>query len=355
LTIPIVRVNTRIEKFAAKNFAGKFCLQPYNTVQISPEGDVRLCGCLAWMPITVGNIFQQSLISILSSPLAVEIRQSITQGTYDYCNEDVCGVIVNDQLIERQNLSARDLESIDNPGKVKWPTEIFLAGDMTCNLSCPSCRTSIIKLRPEEIERNEQLGKILTQNLFTYPSDEIITLHLSTTGELFSSPMLLNFLQNIKTENFPNLKIWIQTNGLLCKKFWHKIIGIESKIQNITVTIDAAQPDTYHRLRRGGKWDDILDNLSWLQQKKNEIGMTLHTRMVVQHQNYRQMKSFYDMSMKYNADQVDYCRLTNRFTYPPGEFAMHDVFDSAHPEYQLAMQHRQQVVDLPRSWFEGGI
>jgi len=314
-----------------------------------------MCGCSAWMGAVVGNILQDSLTSMLSSPLAVDIRRSITRGTYDYCNEKRCGVIVNDQLVGRSQLGSVDLDSIDHPDQFKWPKEIFLAGDKTCNLSCPSCRTSIYKLKPEEVERNERLGKILTDNLFLNPTNETITLHLSTSGELFASPMLLNFLQNIKTENFPNLKIWIQTNGLLCKKFWHKIIGIESKIENITVTVDAAEPDTYQRLRRGGHWNDILDNLSWLQQKKKEIGMTLHTRMVVQQQNYQQMKSFYDMSMNYDADQVDYCKIINVGTYSTDEFLFHDVFNPAHPEYQTALECLQQVRPLPQTWFAGGL
>ena len=355
MIIPIKPTTSKGQKFAAKNFAGKFCLQPYNTIAIRDEGMIGLCGCYQWMPTTIGSIFQESLESMLSSPLAIEIRKSITQGTYDYCNENTCGVIANNQLVGRNQLSPSDLELIDNPEQFKWPTEIFLDGDTTCNLSCPSCRTSVIKVKPDQIIENQKSGKILADNLFTTPTNENITLHLSTAGELFASPMLLSFLQNIKIKNFPNLKLWIQTNGLLCKKFWHKLGDIESKIQNITVTVDAAEPETYHRLRRGGDWEDIQDNLAWLAEKKTQISMTLHTRMIVQQQNYQQMKSFYDMSMDYNADQVDYCRLTDWATYPPGEFAMHDVFDPTHPEYQLAMQCRQQVVDLPRSWFAGGL
>ena len=355
MTIPIVPASRQVQKFAPKNFAGKFCLQPYNTIEIGPDGSVRLCGCQAWMPTSVGNIFQQSLVSILSSPLAVEIRKSITHGTYDYCNENTCGVIVNNQLAERPGLAPVDIESIDHPERFKWPKEIFLSGDRTCNLSCPSCRTSVLKLSPEQVAENQQLGKILTDNMFTTPTDEYITLHLSTSGEVFASPMLLNFLQNIKIENFPNLKVWIQTNGLLCKKFWHKMGDVGSIIQNVTVTVDAAEPDTYHHLRRGGDWNDIQDNLAWLKQKKAETSMTLHTRMVVQQQNYKQMKSFYDMSVNYDADQIDYCRITDWGTYAPGEFVTHDVFAPAHPEYQSALQFRQQVADLPRAWFAGGM
>ena len=354
MTIPIVPVDQMVQKFAAKNFAGKFCLQPYNTIEIGINGAVRMCGCAGWMPTVVGNIFQHSLESILASPLAIEIRKSITQGTYDYCNQNTCGVIVNNQLVERHQLSTSDLELIDCPEKFEMPREIFLSGDLICNLSCPSCRTSVIKISPDQFAKNQQMGKILTDNLFTTSTDKIITLHLSTSGELFASSLLLSFLENININNFPNLRLWIQTNGLLCKKFWYKLKNVESKIENITVTIDASQPDTYHVLRRGGNWEDLQDNLTWLREKKKQLSMTLHTRMVVQHQNYKQMKSFYDMSMKYHADQVEYCRITDWKTYSKVEFLTHDVFDPTHPEYQLARQHRQEVYDLPMTWFAGG-
>jgi MoaA/NifB/PqqE/SkfB family radical SAM enzyme len=355
LTIAIVPANQVVQKFAAKNFAGKFCLQPYNTIEVGPTGWVRLCGCANWMPAVIGNIFEHSLEFLLATPQAIEIRKSITQGTYDYCNENTCGVIANDQLVKKHHLSNSDLELVDNPEQFELPREIFLAGDLVCNLSCPSCRTSIVKHLPEEIATSQTLGKILTKNLFTTPSDKTISLHLSTTGELFASRLLLSFLENINIDDFPNLRLWIQTNGLLCKKFWYKIEKLESKIQNITVTIDAAEANTYHLLRRGGDWIDLQNNLAWLKQKKKQLSMSLHTRMIVQQQNYQQMKSFYDMSLNYDADRIEYSRINDWGTYPPGVFLTHDVFNPAHPEYQSAKQCQQQVVNLPRSWFYGGM
>ena len=319
------------------------------------QGNVGLCGCEGWMPVRVGNLFRQSINEILGSELSRDIRASIGRGSYEYCNGAVCGTISMDQLIGIESLSEQHRDAVALPNNWSLPEQIYLAGDITCNLTCPSCRTHIFKITEDQVEEQSKLGQVLKDNLFTNSSDQPIVLHVSTTGEVFASPLLLKFLSSIEPEKFPNLKLWLQSNGLLAPRFWHKLGGMADRVDNITITVDAAQGDTYERLRRGGKWTDILDSLEWIKNKKIENSMSLHLRMVVQQDNIDQLLEFYELGQNYLADQIDYVKITNWGTYSEQEFKDIDIFNPDHPDRDHAMVKLQQVKHLPNVWMAGGL
>lgn len=78
-----------------------------------------------------------------------------------------------------------------------------------------------------------------------------------------------------------------------------------------------------------------------------------NTRMVVQQQNYKEMLEFYNLSLKYDADRVEFVRLTDWGTYG-SKFRDHDVLDVVHAEFAQANDMIQQLAKLPHVWFAGG-
>jgi len=344
-----------IKKFPKKSLQGKICLSPFVSIAIDPHGTVSLCGCIGWMPSTVGNIFNQTIDEILCNAYSQDIRRSIIDGTYEYCNENTCGIINSDQLNTTDTVPPAVLSILHNPSLYNIPNEIVVAGDATCNLSCPSCRTKIIKNTDEEAKRNQLLGTRLTENLFSRPSKTDIRLHVSTSGELFASPLLLAFVSGIRINDFPNLALCIQSNGIMAPQNWHKLGEIQQRVAKITVTVDAARPDTYVKLRRGGTWDKITNALAWLRNKKKENGMEYVLRMVAQRDNYEEIVEFYEMAKRYNADGVEYTKLSDWNTYSKSEFHQHDVFDPAHAEYTQAQFMLDQVKHLPDVYIHGGL
>ena len=319
------------------------------------QGNVSLCGCESWMPAKVGNIFQQSIKEILGSELAQDIRNSITRGSYEYCNGIVCSTISLDRLIGVENLSEQHQHAVAHPNNWTLPQQIYLSGDLTCNLTCPSCRTGIFKIDEEQVEEQVKLGQILKNNLFSDNSNQSIVLHVSTSGEVFASPLLLKFLSSIEPSKFPNLRLWLQSNGLLAPRFWHKLGSMADRVDNITVTVDAAQSSTYEKLRRGGKWSDILESLEWIKNKKIKNGMSLHLRMIIQRDNIDQLIEFYELGQNYLANQIDYVRITNWGTYSEQEFKDIDIFDIDHPDRDHAMIKLEQIKNLPNVWLAGGL
>jgi len=307
------------------------------------------------MPTQVGNIFENTIESILSNSLSRDIRNSISSGTYEYCNEKTCGIINQNQLQTIDNIPAEVKPLIEDSSKFIMPHEIVIAGDIVCNLSCPSCRTHVIKPDKDKKLKYIELGQKLKQNLFSIPTDKKIRLLVSTSGEVFSSPMLLSFLSSISIDDFPNLELLLQTNGLLAEKNWHRLGDMQKNVSAITVTVDAARKDTYEKLRRGGQWKNIQRSLQWLSNKKQQSNMQLNLRMVVQLDNYHEVVEFYNMAKEFGVDRIEYVRISNWSTFSPVEFAKIDVFNNQHPEYKQAQDLIDSIKQDPAVWLAGGI
>jgi sulfatase maturation enzyme AslB (radical SAM superfamily) len=306
------------------------------------------------MPTTIGNLFQTSLQDLLQSTLAQDIRQSIINGSYEYCNEKTCGVINNNQLNSIDTVPDNVIPLLEDSKKFILPYEIVIAGDLTCNLSCPSCRTRVIKTSPQQFEKQQQLGKILSQNIFTTPTDQKINLALSTSGELFASIMLLSFVRSIDFDKFPNVSLKVQTNGLLCERNWYKLGSAQDIVKHLTITFDAARAETYEVLRRGGTWKELMAAMKFLSNKKRDTGMIFNTRMVVQQQNYQEMLEFYTFSLEHGADRVEFVRLTDWNTYG-SDFIKQDVLNYQPPEFLQAQHMVKQVSNLPMTWLAGDL
>lgn len=341
--------------FADKSLKGKFCLSPFTAVSVYTNGDVYLCHCSGWMSQPVGNLYKNTLVDILSNESSKSVRSSIVDGTYRYCDERKCGVIGSDQLITIDQMSSDLAQLVSTPERFRMPTEIWIAGDMTCNLSCPSCRTQVIKVPEDQYDQLIRLGKILQQSVFSMPTQDKITVHVSVSGEVFASPLLLNFLQTIDLDSYPNLDLAIQTNGLLMPRNWYKLGRLQGRVISITISVDASSARTYEHLRRGGKWEDIIAALLWTQRLKQQQALKFHLRMTCQNDNWSEIQGFYDLAKAHNVDVIEYSRISNWGTFTQAEFQHKDVFDPAHPDFILAQKQLDQVKNLPGVMLHGGL
>lgn len=343
-----------INLFPAQDLKGKYCLSPFVQVNIDRFG-VGMCGCRSWQPTIIGNIFENSLEELLANSTAQAIRKSIIDGTYTYCHPTRCGILRSGELNSYELLPPEVKHNIEDPTRFSMPHHIVIALDQTCNLFCPSCRHSIIKNSEETQQEQQELAKRLTKNLFSTPTDQRIELTLDTSGEVFASPMLLDFLSNISSKDFPNLEVDILSNGLLAPDRWHRLGDMQKHVKRITISYDSPDPLTYEKLRRGGKWDNLVKSLTWLKDKKKENGMQYKVRMVVQRDNYQQMQQFYDFSQQFDVDEVQFQRIINWGTFTNEQFLEVDVFDETNECYNDAIECLKKVNHLPNSVFWHGI
>ena len=99
-------VPPRLEKFAGDDngYLRQFvCPLPFERFDIGPDGQVLVC-CGHWLPTHIGNILHQPVNDVLNSPMAKAIRQSVTDGSYKYCNHLECGTMAQDALPRREEL-----------------------------------------------------------------------------------------------------------------------------------------------------------------------------------------------------------------------------------------------------------
>lgn len=303
------------------NLKGKYCYHPFNTITVDGFGDVYVCVCQAWLPISVGKIWEfDSLQSIVQSPKARQIQSSILDGSYRYCDNNSCSIINEDELSNR----------IDHrPDTVNW---INFALDSSCNLTCPSCRTSFkfINEGPEYQRRIKIVDHLITliQN-----HNHFIKFTLSGDGDPFASLIYRHLLSNLNVKDNNKVEIEIVTNGILAKAHWHKLEGIHNNLIRFKVSFDAGSEEVYKITRRGGDWNKLLDSvrhiIKWKQ--KTYSKMTMTANFVVQTANYKDMTQYVELCDQLGFDEINFQAIDNWGTFK--NFKDHAVWQSTHPEY----------------------
>jgi len=289
-----------------------YCTRPFDHIQMLDNGEMVPC-CPPWVNhYSLGNINEQSYEEIWNGEKAQEFRESILDGSFRYCNIKSCPHLQEksnpvgtlDQLKEKK-VSGQILHDIVEHKTIldHGPHEIQFAYDRSCNLSCPSCRRGIIMVAGEEQKKLLDMQDKF-QTTFLKNADRLF---VCGSGDPFASPTFRKFLQTFTKEQAPKLRhINILTNGLLLKKYWDRLSEYtKEKIQYISVSIDAATPETYAINRRGGDWDLLHENLKFIRKlRKNNTIKGFNASMVVQDNNFRELFDFILMCETYKMDRV---------------------------------------------------
>ncbi len=318
-----------------------FCPRPFDTVLIDKSGSCFACECTAWLPQSIGNLNLQSLEDILKSPTALQLQNSIIDGSYRYCNNNSCSYI-----LAKETQESHFKKTIPLP-KIKT---IRLAIDDSCNLQCPSCRNKKIfeKAGAKFNSRIELADKIID---YIFNSKEMIDVHVGSDGDPFASLIYRYFIR--KTKNFNNIKFSIQTNGLLVKKMYNKNKTLFDKLKILNLSIDGASEETYEKLRLGGKFENILDNLEFIKKIKKNFSLILH--VVVQRKNFREMFSFIELAEKYNFDRIYFNRIEDWNTNL--NYIEENVFNPLHKDHNELKTLIGEIMKIrnsyPKKFIEG--
>lgn len=301
---------------------GKYCYHPFNTVTVDGEGDCYVCVCQAWLPVSVGNIFEfSSLTDIVQSPKAREIQRTILDGSYRYCDNNTCSIIKENAL---------ETEIAHRPDTVNW---INFALDPSCNLTCPSCRSDFRFLHegPEydrKIRIVEHIAKLIKEH------DHWIKFSLSGDGDPFASLIYRHFLEILDLTNKQDVEIELITNGILLKDHWHKLKKIHKNIVRTKISFDAGSESTYKVTRRGGSWKKLIDNVDFLVdwRNKNNPDMVITSNFVAQTANYKDMPAYVTICDKMGVDEINFQKIVDWGTFD--NFQEHAVWQKQHPEYK---------------------
>ena len=293
------------------------CPRPFDTVLIDKNGSCYACECTSWLPQSIGNLQIQSLDEILQSKMAEHLQSSITDNTYRYCNNKQCAWLLDKSQPWKTQIPER---------KIK---HLRLAIDDSCNLRCPSCRTGLI-FHKEGSAYNLGIKLADSINEWLYNYKFPLQVHIGSDGDPFASHVYRHFMEQTPERN--NIKYSILTNALMFKEFHTRVPYVINNMEELGVSIDGASKETYEKLRLGGKWDKINENLECISQLKKKHNFRFILHFVVQKENYHEMEDIIELGKHYGADRVWLNRITDWQTF--SDFNWHDVVAPAHPEHK---------------------
>ena len=298
---PSVRSNAR-----SIELARRFCSLPFQYTEIQSSGSVYVCCPQYSGERSIGNIFENSPDEIWNGKEAQAIRAGVLDGSFSHCHHANCPYISSLSLPTREQASAdEEIRSIIESNTTvlkRRPASVRIAYDTTCNLSCPSCREHVIVADRETEAKLEH-----THRNFIVPFlRDAKSLGASGDGDPFASRHYREVLRGTK-ETSPGMKIDLHTNGLLLDERAWQECALEGRVAGVLVSIDAATPETYAQVRRGGDFARLLQNLDFIAERRvaSEIAI-FKLAFVVQAANYREMPAFVELARRFNADQVEF-------------------------------------------------
>lgn len=283
------------------------CTLPFTHLTVHHKKEQYFC-CKQWLDIPL------SFENGWNGEDATNVRKSMIDGSFKYCSTQNCPhlstlsnlgyLVANSPIIEKSSLS-KNFNT--NP---MGPKSIRFTFDSACNLACPSCRKDFIKNSTEiHIESEHVIEEIYEK--YGKTLEEVST---SGYGDPFYSTSMIKFLQNISEIKLPKLrKIHIHTNGILWnQKNWEKIKNSHRFIKSAEISIDAASKETYEKVRRGGNWGLLIENLKFVNNIKTFNNIIVS--FVMQKDNYHEIYDFYVL-------------MKNIFTNKNVQFQYHSVQD----------------------------
>lgn len=308
------------------------CTNPFNYTELTVNSQ-HMC-CNEWMSLDIKS--KGNLHDNWNSDKAKSARESMLDGSFKYCSTDKCphlnDVVNNNRPSGPVKLKTDKL--VEELTAQKLPNSMKVVFDSACNLACPSCRIDFIR-NDEYITKKSKEILLDVENSY---GDSLEFMSMSGYGDPFYSEALFEWLVKFDKLKYPNMKnIHIHTNGMLWnKRNWEKIKLAQPYIQSAEISIDAANADTYHNVRKGGKWDLLIKNLEFidsLTQVKNII-----LSFVIQNDNYKEIVPFYKLMNNIFKNQRDisiqYYKILNWGVLSEEEFIKKAVWDKAHPNYK---------------------
>ncbi|MBW4620686.1 MAG: radical SAM protein [Cyanosarcina radialis HA8281-LM2] len=315
----------------ADNSAVSFCTLPFTHLNTNATGDVRVC-CYVERPI--GNFHDSDFDSIWHSEFASELRESIFDQTFRFCNKEFCSIAAKgDPNALEDAASKQEIESLrDRYSGRPRPELLSLQHDDSCNLSCPQCRSGLIYA---DAERQQTLKDIQDEWLKSPIFRSAQRILLSGNGDPFASRVYSDFLHKIKKADFPDLEITILTNGLLLNQArWDSLANAHYAIRHILISVDAASAETYSKVRRGGDFAKLIENLEFVSQlRKSQAIESFAIKFVTSAENFMEMPDFVRLAKRLGCDRVKF-QLIVRFNHlSVAEYSAVAIQHPKHPRH----------------------
>lgn len=236
--------------------------------------------------------------------------------------------------------------------RTEFPIEVSLGLTSYCNLLCKMCYRNYLADVGRYYMPLEMVDEIVEQ----CKELKISSLWLGSFTEGLLHPDIIYIIR--KCGEVKALDYWFTTNGTLLTKEIAKTM-IESGLTKLHVSLDAATPETYRKIRGGNLGlveQNIMNFLSLRKEMQSELTM-LRVTMVEQEDNRNEIGAFVQKWTGV-ADIVDVQKLTDYLILENDELDResykHTFFDCYYPFYQLSVTYDGRIWPCPCPVFDSG-
>lgn len=332
---------TTFKKFYKdKEMKEYFCPIPFQKMYLY-ERSSTLC-CPQYMgSMSIGIVSELSVDELWNSPLARQMRQSVIDGSYCFCDFDIC---TEKKLMKRDALNDKWKRHIEEESTIveNGPEILTIGIDRSCNLICKMCRSN-------KIDRFEEAGvKASYDKIINYCWKNCKTLVMNGSGEVFYGPNDIKLLENITSENFPALEtIQIATNGVLFNEYnWNRISYLADQYRiEVMLSVDAYTEETYNKIRINGVFRALQDNLRMISELRQQDKIQyFELRFCVQNDNWREMEDFVHWAEELSADKL-------WFQVLRGMNAAENIHDPNHEHYKEFVEQVKKPI-FHQKWID---
>ena len=215
------------------------------------------------------------------------------------------------------------------------PLHLDVDTNYTCNLSCVMCPlgrpgfpvTYAEKRLPFKLYR-----RVLAQGV----RRGLAAVRLGITGEPLLRPDIVDFVA--AAHDLGVVDIMLITNGLLLTKDVSRRL-MEAGLTRLMVSLDAATPDTYRAIRRGGRLEDVVANVETFLKLRREMKSPLPLLRV----------SFVKMSMNIHEQEAFRDYWTGRADYVSfQEYA--NIMEAEETSFFVDAERRDDGFRCPDPW-----
>lgn len=306
----------------------KICRQALYVQVIDGIGTVRACGWAGYY--LLGNLRDNTMSEVYNSEAAKRFRQTLIDGTYDYCNEENCPYMANN-ILESQLIEIEEIP--------EYPEIVSLAYDRRCNYHCTCC-ISRCDSKMDPVVREKVEGEIRAALPY------VKTFSANGLGEFFVSDSMMELVSEWKPEEIEDAKFELETNGsLFSEENWRKVENIGDADLSVTLTVHSFEEAAYQYLSGTKmKISRMVENLKFVKKLREEGKINfLEIAMVMQERNFRTLPEFIDRCLnEFGADKVRVRRFLPEKAMDENIEWFFDIRNPLHPyhqEYLEVMKH----------------
>ncbi|HKA52283.1 MAG TPA: radical SAM protein [Candidatus Binatia bacterium] len=146
------------------------------------------------------------------------------------------------------------------------PRCVYIEVTNTCNLLCQTCPITFMDLEARDVLSYEKFLAVVEQ----FPRIERAVLH--GIGEPLLNKALPRMIAHLKRHKGSH--VLFNSNATLLKSDWQRSL-IEAQLDELRVSLDAATPETYRKIRGAPAFNKIVENLQGMVATKAALGSSL--------------------------------------------------------------------------------